>query len=124
MCDNLAMLCYNLLEERREMPLSKARMRQRKKLDRLNVKPMSNLNKLEYVKPKIEGLVIEGNRIIAVKPKYEPLPNCPNGRHRILTEYNKHEFSPGDRVLVKKGKRLVETVVPVIDGEGNSIPEY
>jgi len=30
----------------------------------------------------------------------------------------------GDRVLVQKGKRLIETVIPEIDADGNPMPDY
>lgn len=43
------------------MPLSKIRMRERKRFDRANVKP----------------------KLVLVKPEsYEPIPNCPDGRWR------------------------------------------
>ena len=39
------------------MPLSKARMRERKRQDRVNVKPKSNLNDTQGVKPNTDNLV-------------------------------------------------------------------
>lgn len=59
------------------MPLSKARMRERKKLDR--VKPKSNLNTLSDVKPKLEqaGILVSGNRIsLGMKPRLVNPPPC------------------------------------------------
>lgn len=38
--------------------------------------------------------------------------------------YNPIEHRPGDRVLVKRGKRLIETVIPELDADGNPMPDY
>ena len=94
------------------MPLSKKRMRERKKQDRSSVKP----------KLTIAGLQMEGNRILSVKPKSNlntQLDVKPN-----LPIYNPHIHRPGDRVLFKVGKKLVETTVPELDGGGQPIQEY
>ena len=40
------------------------------------------------------------------------------------TVYNPSIHKAGDRVMVWKGKRLVETVVPRVDAGGSVIPEY
>lgn len=37
--------------------------------------------------------------------------------------YNPSVHKPGDRVLVKRGSRLVEAVVPQVDADGHIIPE-
>ena len=93
------------------MPLSKERMRERKKLDRLSVKPMSNLAQV-YVKPETDTLRLKSSGIKSlinttappvipdvmlydpvyvpqinpvVKP-YEPIPNCPDGRWRSFSK--------------------------------------
>ena len=59
------------------MPLSKARDRERKRLVRLESKD---------VQPRIaiSGLEIKGNKIVAVQPSVQPIPNCPDGRYRDL----------------------------------------
>jgi len=64
--------------------------------------------------PKLEavGLKLNGNKILSKQldadiPLYNPM------KHRV-----------GDRVLVQKGKRFIEIVIPELDDEGNPIPEY
>ena len=92
------------------MPLSKAKMRERKRQDRL-VKPMSNLTNPELVKPKLEELrqLIKN---IEAKPALAPK----------IPLYNPYVHRPGDLVLVQQGKRLVETVIPELDADGNPMP--
>ena len=53
------------------MPLSKARMRERKRKDRGNVKPASNPNPSNPMSNPVKpnGLIMKKNRIIGVKPK-------------------------------------------------------
>lgn len=46
-------------------------------------------------------------------------PNLP-----VMNQSNYRQFSPGDKVLVKRGKRMVETTIPELDQEGNVIPDY
>lgn len=41
-----------------------------------------------------------------------------------LELYNPARHKVGDRVLVQQGKRLVETTIPKLDGDGNAIPGY
>lgn len=41
-----------------------------------------------------------------------------------LPFYNPAIHKAGDKVLVKKGKRLVETIVPELDAGGNLMPDY
>ena len=73
----------------------------------------SNINKaLEAV-----GLAVEGNKVgKAVKTP------------RIVTErvtvpiYNPAIHKAGDRVMVRRGGRLIETVIPELDAEGNAMP--
>lgn len=74
------------------MPLSKAEMRERKRQDRLNVKPNSDsvipkvIGVLEGVKPNSEGFypawAITSWRTFSGKVIKQPLPNCPDGRYR------------------------------------------
>ena len=70
------------------MPLSKCRMRARKRQDRFDKQLV-----VEDVKPNI--------------PLYNPAV------HRA-----------GDRVLVVRGSRKVEVVIPKLDAEGQPIPEF
>lgn len=77
------------------MPLSKKRMRERKQLDRLGVKPKSNLN-LD----------------IDVKPK------------QTIPLYNPCIHKAGDEVLVKRGNRLIPTIIPELDADGQVIPRF
>lgn len=62
------------------------------------------------------GLQIQGNRIMGVSRLHnEPVqPKLP-----ICTPANWRSFTPGERVLVRRGRRMVETVVPELDGDGN-----
>ena len=39
-----------------------------------------------------------------------------------LSLYNPPTNKAGDRVLVRQGKRLVEAIVPELDGDGNQLP--
>ncbi len=95
------------------MPLSRERMRERKRHDR--VKPMSNLNGLGAVKPKLEsvGLKLEGNRIVRLE-KLDVKPSIP--------VYNPAIHGAGDTVLVQRGKRMVPTTIPSLDADGNPMP--
>ncbi len=67
---------------------------------------------------KAAGLTLEGNKIVSAAKPVAPLasPGIP------LYDPTKHK--PGDRVLIKSpyGKRLVETVIPSIDLDGNPMP--
>ena len=114
------------------MPLSKARMRDRKRLDR-NVKPTSNLtpyttvkpnldieiNPIVNVKPKvIPGLRMEGNKIVGVKPVSNLIEEVVKPSVPI---YNPSLHRAGDLVRVQKGRRLIEMVIPEIDGDGNVV---
>lgn len=68
------------------------------------------------VRPKVPGLVIQGNRIVGVQPKAEIVkPDL----------YNPMIHRPGDRVLIQAphSKRLVETVIPRLDADGQPIYE-
>ena len=93
------------------MPLSKKRMRERKKHDR--VKPMSNPNVSNAVKP-IQGLIMEGNKILGVQPKSNP-------KEEGIPLYNPQIHRPGDKVMIKSpySKKLIETTIPELDADGN-----
>lgn len=101
------------------MPLSKARMRERKRQDRL-VKPMSNPDTPQDVKPAIAGLKMDGNKIMGLaKPSVQPK----GGEAPLIPLYNPAIHKPGDRVLVKPpyGKKLIEMTLPEIDADGYPI---
>ncbi len=91
------------------------------------------INPLDKIAKKLEaqGIKVEGNRIVIVS-KQSPIvksenvtqteptqPNLP-----ICDEYNFKQFKPGDKVLMRRGKRLIEAVIPELDAEGNPIPTW
>lgn len=81
----------------------------------------SNLNPVQPT-GSISGLIMEGNRIAGVKPKQvaqaEPVQSN-------IPVYNPYEhYEPGNKVLIRRGKRMIETVIPEIDAEGYAIPNY
>ncbi len=103
------------------MPLSKAKMRERKRRDRvkpmsnLTAKPLSNLAVTPDVKPKLAavGLKLDGNRIIGFdKQAVQPRPPL----------YNPAIHGPGDTVLLQRGKRMIPTIIPRLDADGNPMP--
>ena len=65
---------------------------------------------------KISGLKIEGNRIVGVSKAVQPIETMP-----LYNPDKRH--NTGDKVLVKRGRRLVEVTVPEIDGDGKPIWE-
>ena len=91
------------------MPLSKARMRERKRQDRL-VKPVVKPDSPSVVKPDAPQL------------KSEPFNAEVNTR---LPLYNRYQHKPGDKVLMRgpTGK-LVVIEVPELDEDGNPISGY
>ena len=104
------------------MPLSKKRMRERKRQDR--VKPKSNLTVRPSVKPNVENLR-QMIKTIEDKGKPRNAPQRPSAE-ASLPLYNPALHGLGDRVLVKPNysKKLVETVIPTLDADGNSMPDY
>lgn len=100
------------------MPLSKARDRERKRLERARlVQPKSNLTVRPSVQPKeaiksIPGLVMRGNRILGIEEQPSKIPLYDPMKHRA-----------GDRVLMQSpySKRLVETTIPELDADGQPI---
>lgn len=99
------------------MPLSKARMRERKRLDRLCVKPKSNPNDKPPVKPNQETLE-------ALRERIELKSRASEVEVENLPIYNPEFHSPGDKVLVRRGKKLVAYTVPELDAGGQAIPRY
>ena len=62
-------------------------------------------------------------------PLYEALQSKSSGMETqlnsnlpVCTEYNFRQFKPGDKVLIRRGRRLIETVIPELDGDGNIVP--
>ena len=106
------------------MPLSKKRDKARKRIERAlgAIQPNSNLNPVQLVQPKQEKIVKLQGVIDALQSKSSLLKEEARGK---LPMYNSQIHKPGDRVLVKPSysKRLIETVIPEIDGEGNPIYE-
>ena len=66
------------------------------------------------VKTQLKSLKMEGNRILGLTKTAEKPPLYNPAIHRV-----------GDRVLIKPphGKRLIETIIPKIDADGNMIYE-
>lgn len=107
------------------MPLSKAKDRER--WHRRKLQPNSNLdlkqplqpNSLRALQPKLgaAGLKLEGNKIVGV---VKPMSNL---TVRPVPLYNPSIHKPGDRVMVRSpyNKKLIETVIPEIDADGNPI---
>ena len=79
------------------MPLSKERMRERKRSDRALVKPMSNLDIPSNVKPGLAraGIIMEGNRIVGLSNPVQP-----------------------------SVKPTVPIEAPELDADGHPIPDY
>lgn len=122
------------------MPLSKKRMRDRKRLDRSNlVKPKLvcladieatvTLPPCPIVKPAtlavkpdkrevLEKLLkLDGNRIVIVKPIGQPDP-----AEAIRPIYNPHIHKTGDLVRMRANNgKMIEVTVPELDGDGNPI---
>ncbi len=114
------------------MPLSKAKDKLRKRAERavkrmgLFVQPkqiqemstLSNLNINSPVQPnlskeaKLAKIKQIGEQFISFKPTVQP--NTP--------VYNPAIHRPGDKVLVRQGKRLVPTIIPNLDADGQAIP--
>ncbi len=69
-------------------------------------------------KMRAAGLTLEGNKIVSAAKPVAPLAN-PG-----IPLYDPTKHKPGDRVLVKPahGKRMVETVIPALDLDGNPMP--
>ncbi len=93
-------------------------MRKRRGLTvRPNAGVRPNVQPSTAEKLKAAGIVLDGNRIIS--PSSELVqPGLP-----VCDRSNWRDFQPGDRVMMRQGRRLVETVVPERDAEGNPIPD-
>lgn len=99
------------------MPLSKKRDKERKRLARLeSLAFQPDKTDLEAKLAKV-GLKVGSNGILdAAGLTRSPLEKESNAR---VPRYNKKIHKPGDRVI----KDGVETIVPVMDAEGNTIYE-
>lgn len=91
------------------MPLSRVRDRERKRMERVNVQPISNLNTVRVVQPKLEEL----------RQLIRSIENKP-----VIPIYNPDIHRPGDRVLMKSpySKKMIEVVIPELDADGNAMP--
>lgn len=67
---------------------------------------------------KIPGLKMQGNVIVGVD-KGTPETMSLADKLPICNEYNFRKFKVGERVLVRRGNRYVQTVIPELDAEGN-----
>lgn len=95
------------------MPLSKAKNRERMRELRLHNKQSTGC-----VQPKIQGLVLKGNRIIGISKPVQPSvqPKVPL--------YNPAIHKAGDTVMMMLSKTRPRIIkIPEIDAEGNPIPE-
>ncbi len=116
------------------MPLSKARQsewmkryRKRKRALYPNVIPneaKSTVIPNETVIPKQAKLAklrqlianVKSEQVAQTEPMQSKLPIC--------NEYNFRQFKPGDRVMVRRGKRLMETTIPELDADGHPVPAW
>jgi len=57
---------------------------------------------------------MEGNVIVGVEKDENIRPPL----------YNPSIHRTGDRVMVKQGNKLIETIIPELDAGGNVIPEF
>lgn len=80
---------------------------------RANVTPKLLHPVTPTVKPKIPGLKMDGNRILGLADVQPIIPVWSPCEH----------YEPGDKVLVRRGKRMIETVIPEIDADGNPMPD-
>jgi len=92
------------------------------------VEPLSN------PKSRIPGLIMEGNKvgvtrsvqpnvIDAVSPSVRREDYGKISIEQPAPVYNPSIHRPGDRVLVQRGKRWVEMVIPRLDADGQAIYE-
>lgn len=104
------------------MPLSKKRNRDRMRALRATcVQPSPVQPEAQGVKNKTIANLCQMVKNIENRDK---VPQRPLGE-ASLPLYNPSIHKPGDRVLMKPlyGKRLVETVIPMLDADGNPMPE-
>jgi len=87
-------------------------MRERKRRDRENVKPVSILSAKHDVKPKLDEL---RQLVRGIEQRYDAKPK----QAESLPIYNPAIHKAGDRVLIQQGKRLIPTIVPEIDADGH-----
>ena len=99
------------------MPLSKKRMRERKKQDRSNLVGFDNKVVSNLVKPKQEKLVELRKLIERSVVDKEPVKCVP------IFDPSVHKAGDLVRMKTPRGK-LVEAIVPEVDGSGQAIPYY
>ncbi len=119
------------------MPLSKLRDRERKRLSRLDKEYTGNCTVCGY-KEHPEILIrhhSDGDRanndnsnLIKLCPNCHSRRHSPNGVVSFTLNpvqpkmYNPYTSNPGDTVLVRQGRNIIETVMPELDADGNIIP--
>ncbi len=59
---------------------------------------------------------VKSEQVAQTEPMQSKLPIC--------NEYNFRQFKPGDRVMVRRGKRLMETTIPELDADGHPVPAW
>ena len=99
------------------MQLSKKRNRDRMRMARAT-----------YVQPKVVQPTDSKQEKLAelrklITEKQQPMVHG-SSLHSGLPIYNPAIHKPGDKVLFKVGKKMVETVVPELDGAGQPIQDY
>jgi len=57
-----------------------------------------------------------------LQSKSSPLKD--DSRLPRMTEHNRNQFKPGDKVLILRGKRWLPYLVPNMDSGGQEIPDY
>ncbi len=76
------------------------------------VKLKSNPNELDPVQPGTQQEVLDTKEYDYAGEPVKPIPL-----------YNPQIHRAGDRVMVQKGKRLIETVIPELDADGYAVYE-
>ena len=105
------------------MPLSKKRDKARKRIERAlgAVQPDSNLNLVQPTTPKREKIAELQGLIGALQSKSSPLEE--ELRNNIPV-YNPRVHKAGDEVRKFVNGRWKEVIVPQLDAENNTVPEY
>ncbi len=98
------------------MPLSKARMKERKRRDRAIVKPASNLNPVKIVKPGEDKLSALRGLMQSIETGDYAKPLEPNAE--VIPLYDPTKHKAGARVKLPSGQI---TIVYEVDADGQRI---
>jgi len=79
---------------------------------------------LAEIKPSVTNSNLFQPKRDALQSTRSPLKEESNTRLPRMTEYNRNQFKPGDKVLILRGKQWLEYLVPDVDGSGQEIPDY